>query len=248
MKASPLRFPVPFSASSLALILLLTGCGSPEQDASNKLVNRGFEASSESFFEAVSVGDPAVLPLFREAGLSIDSLIDAEGNTGLILAAAAGKTEMVQALLDAGLDPRAVNTAGRTALIEASGKGFTDVARLLVGRGADLDAQDNEGWTALNLAAFNGQSDTVEFLAGKSEQESLDGALLVACFRGDTAVIDQLLNRGAYINARSPSGQTPLMIAAQGGHEDVIRLLLQNQANPFALDEEERTAAMLAEK
>jgi hypothetical protein len=83
-------------------------------------------------------------------------------------------------------------------------------------------------------------------LSGKVEQEALDSALLISCFHGDPAVIDQLLNHGAYVNTRSPANQTPLMIAAQGGHTDAVKLLLQNQANPFALDDSENTAANLA--
>jgi len=70
--------------------------------------------------------------------------------------------------------------------------------------------------------------------------------LLVASFGGDAKVIDTLLGQGANINARSPESKTPLMIASEAGKTDAVRVLLQNQANPFAVDLNHQTAANLA--
>merc|ERR1711916_198651 len=45
-----------------------------------------------------------------------------------------------------------------------------------------------------------------------------DTALHVACINGEIQVVKYLLEKGANIDAVSKSGQTPLMLAASGGH------------------------------
>jgi ankyrin repeat protein len=240
-------FPTFLGAFGLMSLLALSGCSDPQEKAVTSLEDLRYGFSVDDYLLAAEAGDLAAMELFREAGMEID-VADASGNTALMRAAAGGRLELVESLLDAGADPRARNQVGRTPLMFSAESGRTDVLRKLLSRGSELRDRDKEGWTALKLAAFKGRPEAVELLAGKGDQETLDQALLVACFKGDTAVIDQLLNHGAYINARSPENLTPLMIAAQAGHEDAVKFLLQNQANPYALDELEQTAANLAEK
>ncbi|MCB1065242.1 MAG: ankyrin repeat domain-containing protein [Verrucomicrobiae bacterium] len=239
-----LNLPV-FTAFGIVLTLGLVGCSDPQETAVESLKEMRYGFSVDDYLLAAEAGDFAAIRLFQEAGMEPDS-VDAAGNTALMRAAAGGRLELVEKFLDAGADPRAKNAAGRTPLMFSAEGGREDVLRALLERGADLTETDQEGWTALKLAAFNGRADVVELLAGKVGQETLDQVLLVASFKGDTAVIDQLLNHGAYINTRSPEDLTPLMIAAQAGHEDAVKLLLQSQANPYALDDSEHTAADLA--
>ena len=58
--------------------------------------------------------------------------------------------------------------------------------------------------------------------------------LMLAAFRGDTAAVINLLERGADVNARDRDGDTALMFAAHGGHGLVVALLLQYGANVYA--------------
>ncbi len=236
-----------FPIFGLAVAIFATGCGDPEETALESLEEMRYAFSVDDYLLAAEAGDFSAIRLFHEAGMDPNA-VDEAGNTALMRAAAGGRLELVEKFLDAGADPRATNRAGRTPLMFAAESGRTDVVRAVLGRGADLAATDEEGWTALKLAAYEGRADVVSLLAGKVEQSTLDQVLLVASFKGDPAVIDQLLNHGAYINTRSPQNLTPLMIAAQAGHRDAVRLLLQNQANPYALDDSERTAANLAEE
>ncbi|MGY8641608.1 MAG: ankyrin repeat domain-containing protein [Verrucomicrobiales bacterium] len=232
--------------TSLALGFSLTSCSDPQSTAAKTLKKNNYSNSVDDFLVAAASGDLQAIELFEQAGMLIDAA-DGNGTTAIMQAATNGRKAAVEALLGKGADPRHVNALGRTALIGAAEKGHTDVVRLLLGRGSDATTKDIEGWNALSVAAFNSQANTVELLAGNASQEMLDDALLVACFSGSPGVIDQLLNQGAYINTRSPDNQTPLMISAQHGHQDAVRLLLQNQANPYALDGSDATAANLAE-
>lgn len=225
---------------------ILAGCGDSQQSAVQQLRQKHVEFTPEGFLQAVDAGELESVRLYLEGGMETD-LADATGNTALIRAAARGHYPVAEYLLEMGADPDGANSEGRTALIAAADAASPEIMRLLIEKGANITAKDDEGWTAINLAAYNGNSDAVDLLAGKVDQESLDNALLVACFQGTPAVIDRLLNHGAYVNARSPGNQTPLMIAAQEGRREAVRLLLQNRANPYALDDREQTAANLAE-
>lgn len=146
-----------------------------------------------------------------------------------------------------GADPRHTNASGRDALIAASAMGYDAVARMLLSRGADATNRDKEGWNALSLAAYNGHSEVVSLLGAQADPEALDDALLIASFTGDEKAIAKLLGLGANINVRSPEGKTPLMISADAGKTGAVRLLLQNRANPYAEDNDGKTAANLAQ-
>ena len=225
--------------------LLLVGCGNPQSKAVKQLKAKGFDMVPSDLMSAASSGDLEALELFQVAGMDFEST-DPAGNTALIKAAGAGQAAVVERILGIGADPRKVNGVGRDALISASAKGHEDVARLLLGRGADTSLRDAEGWGALSIAAYNGHAGVVSLLAATSKPAELDDALLVASFTGDKKVINTLLGQGANINVRSPESKTPLMIASESGKLEAVRVLLQNQANPYAVDLNNQTAANLA--
>ena len=57
---------------------------------------------------------------------------------------------------------------------------------------------------------------------------------MLAAFRGDTAAVLDLLERGADVNARDRDGDTALMFAAFRGHALIVALLLQYGASVYA--------------
>ena len=57
-----------------------------------------------------------------------------------------------------------------------------------------------------------------------------DRLLVDAAQRGDTALVEELLKEGADPNTTS-GGASPLVFAAEEGHIDIVRLLLQAGAN-----------------
>jgi ankyrin repeat protein len=67
--------------------------------------------------------------------------------------------------------------------------------------------------------------------------------------KGDTARIENFLKKAPfsfYLNARDSKGMTPLMHAAQGGHMDVVKLLLEKGADDKARNRRGETALQLA--
>ena len=97
-----------------------------------------------------------------------------EGSGAIVLAAEAGKVDMVRFLLDRGADvneislglameDRAAANLG-SALHRAVAGGREDVVRLLLERGVRKDLKDGRGRTALSLAEEEGQDSIVQML------------------------------------------------------------------------------------
>lgn len=97
--------------------------------------------------------------------------------------------------------------------------GHDEVALDLILRGADVDAENDDGWTALHMAAR----------------------------RGKLAVVKLLIRAVAHPTAKISSGvQSPLHLAAEGGHADVVTQLLAYGADLGARDSSGRTALHVA--
>jgi ankyrin repeat protein len=64
---------------------------------------------------------------------------------------------------------------------------------------------------------------------------------------GDYRKIEQFLLSGAYVNTRSGSGKTPLMVAVRNNcAPEIVKLLLKSGADPNLRDSKGRTALMYA--
>jgi ankyrin repeat protein len=82
--------------------------------------------------------------------------------------------------------------------------------------------------------------------------KNLDQRLIAAAKAGDAARVENLLARGADVNAREINGQltlmryTALIWAAYKGHRNVVKILLAHGADVHAPDSENRTPLMMA--
>jgi ankyrin repeat protein len=63
--------------------------------------------------------------------------------------------------------------------------------------------------------------------------EGVGTPLHVAAYRGDLAIVQLLLQKGASLHTRGNFGLTPLEVACQEGKEAVVRLLLDKGAAPL---------------
>jgi len=72
-------------------------------------------------------------------------------------------------------------------------------------------------------------------------------ALLAACRDGDARKVEQILEEFPdLVEFRSPEGWTPLIVAAHGQKEDVVKVLLDNKADPNACGKKGTTVLMYA--
>lgn len=124
------------------------------------------------------------------------------GRTLLHYAAAAGRLDMVAALLRSGMDPNVPDNGGHTPLYcvanECASKAGPEVVRMLVRAGADVNA------------------------CGGVTQAT---ALHMAARRGHVEIARALLDCGAAVDARDRKGDTPLQRALNCRKENVARLL-----------------------
>ena len=93
---------------------------------------------------------------------------------------------------------------------------------------------------SLSRELSSGDSRTLSFLAaGANDDPPADADLIAAVFRGDAALVEQLLAdpaRARLINARTATRGTALILAAERGHAAVIGALLAAGAD-FELDD-----------
>lgn len=157
----------------------------------------------------------------------------------------------VRSLLQRGFDPNAPDEKGNTGLIIALRDGSPNVAALLLAS-SDLkvDAANAANETALMMAALRGQLEPARRLLERGASVNRDGwtALHYAASGPEPQVVALLLDKGAAIDAPSPSRTTALMMAAGYGAIDSADLLLRRGANARLRSESDLTAADFARR
>lgn len=125
-----------------------------------------------------------------------------------------------------------------------------ETVRDLLDRGMDVNTTDDSGNSLLMLAAQQGSFSIVEWLLRKGAKVLIknkygDSALMLAALRGDLPIVDALVAAGAEID---PEGWTPLIYAAFGGHQEVVRFLLKLDVDIDAQASNGMTALMAASR
>lgn len=135
----------------------------------------------------------------------------------------------VSELLARGFDPNTRNEKGQPGLAIAMQEQSLKAARALLAQpGIDVNALNPAGESALMLAALKGEVVGVQLLLERGAKVNQPGwsPLHYAATGPEPKLVQLLLQRGAAINAEAPNGSTPLMMAAQYGSEDSVKLLL----------------------
>jgi uncharacterized protein len=178
-------------------------------------VSSASAGSTEDWFKALALDNEQWARQLLAEGAD-PNLVDAKGQTSLILALREGSTK-VAALLAAHPAVRvdATNGSDETALMMACLRGQVALARQLIERGAAIN---RPGWSPLHYAATG----------------------------SEPALVSLLLERGAAIDAASPNRSTPLMMAARYGNPDSAALLLARGADARLLNERGLSAADFA--
>ncbi|HNV83188.1 MAG TPA: ankyrin repeat domain-containing protein [Arenimonas sp.] len=146
-----------------------------------------------------------------------------------------GWNRLTEALLQSGVNPNQRDARGFSALHLAAHLGREKSIKQLLYFGADLNARTADGQSALGIALAAGQHDLSAWLEWRSWQppgrKLLNLDLPAAAMTGDTQAVSRLIELGLPINAQDMQACTALLRAAGGGHESIVRYLLNNGAD-----------------
>ena len=119
--------------------------------------------------------------------------------------------------------------------------GRVEIADLLVSRGADLNRVDTNGETVLERAIKRRDDRAAEYFIAKGTNIHLklkkSGSFLgLASKNGCAKVVGVLIEKGAPVNVRDESGNTPLMESIGSKQPEIARLLIEKGADVNAKD------------
>jgi ankyrin repeat protein len=156
--------------------------------------------------------------------------------TLLMSAVMAGKTEIVRALVDAGVDVniRVQNFIQFDALYFAVDGEQLEIVKLLIDAGADLEMQSSISHSTTQAISKNNAEILKTLLdAGAKTYFEYGSSLLVQASRkADIKIIQLLLDVGCGLNEIDPMGDTPLISACLSGRDLIVDFLLQVGADP----------------
>lgn len=213
---------------------------------------------------AAQHGQCEVVHLLCGSDAGIDNVSDV-GRTALIYAALKGQADAVKVLIDAGAKVNVSDKYKSTALSLAAELGHLETLKVLLTAKPTLNEIDDDGATATVCAAMNGHADIVRALLEAGEDPTIPDnndktALEYATEREHTATV-QVLNEAAnspiwysvvvkrglinevrqfmdeYLHSRGPHGCTPVLVAAQYGQLEILKLLVFRGARLSDRDE-----------
>jgi ankyrin repeat protein len=138
-------------------------------------------------------------------------------------------------LLQRGFDPNTVNPQGVPGLMLAIREPSPKTARLLISwPRTQIEVRNAADESPLMLAALAGNVELCRLLIRRDADVNKTGwtPLHYAATNGHLEVMRLLLDEHAYIDAASPNGTTPLMMAAHYGSASAVKLLLEAGADP----------------
>ncbi|XP_066998472.2 ankyrin repeat domain-containing protein 16 [Anabrus simplex] len=185
--------------------------------------------------EAAQACFPTMVEYLIRQGAKIDSLKKGDWTPLMLACTKIGKPAVntIKVLLKSGANIKLSNKDGWTPLHIAVREGDTEVISLLISKEADVSAVTKNGRTLLHIAALNSQVKAVELLVNNYHISVNDKdmcgitPLLDAAIGGCEQIARLLINKGACVNQVDAMGLSCLHLAAESGHDSMVKFLIQ---------------------
>ncbi|XP_042320249.1 CARD- and ANK-domain containing inflammasome adapter protein-like [Sceloporus undulatus] len=189
----------------------------------------------------------ALVDILIEGGAKIDP-VTKELHTPLHLASYKGHADVARKLLRQKANVNLKDKQSKTPLHLAAERGHSAMVELLLNSKADPSATDKEKKIPLHLASIGAHLSTVKVLLARKSRfgaKDMDGCSPVhyAAISGNMEILKALLVAGNHknINDKNIWRKTPLHLAAEHGHSDLIHYMLSNGSAINALDNNKDT-------
>ncbi|BBN13267.1 hypothetical protein Mp_6g02190 [Marchantia polymorpha subsp. ruderalis] len=143
------------------------------------------------------------------------TLQNGDGHNCLHLAAKNGHFEFLEAILAKDTEGfvNSTTSAGETSLMLAAQKGDVEVAKIWLKYKASVLECDENGWNCLHFAASKGNAKVMLEILNHPDLEKL-------------------------VDSKTKAGRTALILAAENGYADVVKLLIHKNCNELLCDDE----------
>ncbi len=176
---------------------------------------------------------------------------DDEGKTAVIWAAAEGRCDILETMIEKGVKMTSTDREGNTALhvvcqnldlYPERHEDYVKAVELLLAAGFEADEKNNYDQTAIEFAREQGDKQVVAILIGEYDADGADDAalkaaglsLVEAAEQGDLEAVSANIERGAAFDELSDSSDFPAMtalaIAVQKLNVEMVKVLLEGGA------------------
>ena len=206
---------------------------------------------NQKWISAINADDWQEISLLIDQQKEVDVRSNG-GKTALMVAAKAGKSDLIHKLIARGADPHAQNNNQGTPIMFACISGDLPSIKTLLNQAVDINQKGSNGWGALMVAAAKGHVQAVKLLLAEGADANTHDVyfwtpLHRASYENRDAVVRELLNvSGLNIDAKDDQGATALHHAASKGNLRIVSQLLDMGADPMIADANGRTVQTYA--
>ncbi|XP_048242529.1 ankyrin repeat domain-containing protein 17-like [Haliotis rufescens] len=193
---------------------------------------------------ACVVGDVKAVKFILSRNMLIINSRGEQNRTPVMVAALCGHGEVVKSLVSEGANVSLVDSIGNNILHLACAGGHARTVKFILSTDmTDIDSKGEQSLTSVMVAALFGHRDVVELLVNEGADVSLvddggDNILHLACVGGDLNTVKFILSRNMVdINSRG-SLVTPVMLAAQKGHTEIVKFLVSEVTDLSLVDDD----------
>jgi ankyrin repeat protein len=235
--------------------VLMTAARTGNVDVVKTLLARGADVRARersrgqtALMWAAAENNAGVIKALIDAGADMNERSRGGSFTPYLFAVRAGHIDASRTLIEAGAKVDETLPDGTSALVLATINAHYELAAFLVDKGANPNA-DAQGWTALHQIAWSRRHNAGFNLPGPVQTGNLDSLDLVR----------KLVKHGATVNARQKKeprdgnrnqqnriGATPFLLAAKSADVPLMRVLLEQGANPSITTNNRTTPLMVA--